>query len=106
LELKTRTSFTRDGVSETERAKEASFAARARETLRLALPPALDGLGRTPRLCEGLEGLVGANEKKRRAGRGRVVARRTNDFRGMYAGTEIGIGIASRALSGEAFFGE
>jgi hypothetical protein len=63
LELKTRTSFTRDGVSETERAKELSFAARARETLRLALPPALDGLGRTPRLCEGLEGLVGANEK-------------------------------------------
>ena len=63
LELAARTSFTRDGVSETERAKEASFAARARETLRLALPPALDGLGRTPRLCEGLEGLVGANEK-------------------------------------------
>ena len=63
LALAARTSFTRDGVSETERAKELSFAARARETLRLALPPALDGLGRTPRLCEGLEGLVFANEK-------------------------------------------
>jgi hypothetical protein len=61
--LAERTSFTRDGGGETERAKELSFAARARETLRLALPPALDGLGRTPRLCEGLEGLVGANEK-------------------------------------------
>jgi hypothetical protein len=69
LELKTRTSFTRDGVSETERAKEASFAARARETLRLALPPALDGLGRTPRLCEGLEGLVGADGAKKNAAR-------------------------------------
>jgi hypothetical protein len=69
LELKTRTSFTRDGVSETERAKELSFAARARETLRLALPPALDGLGRTPRLCEGLEGLVGADGAKKNAAR-------------------------------------
>jgi hypothetical protein len=33
------------------------FAARARETLRAALPLALGGLARAPRLCEGLEGL-------------------------------------------------
>ena len=35
------------------------FAARARETLRAALPLALGGLARAPRLCEGLEGLEG-----------------------------------------------
>ena len=36
-----------------------TFAARARETLRAALPLALGGLARAPRLCEGLEGLEG-----------------------------------------------
>ena len=44
----------RDGGGQTRR--EASFSARARETLRAALPLALEGLGRAPRLCEGLEG--------------------------------------------------
>ena len=38
---------------------ETPFAARARETLRAALPLALGGLARAPRLCEGLEGLEG-----------------------------------------------
>ena len=36
-----------------------SFAGLARETLRAALPLALGGLARAPRLCEGLEGLEG-----------------------------------------------
>ena len=36
-----------------------SFAGLARETLRVALPLALGGLARAPRLCEGLEGLEG-----------------------------------------------
>jgi hypothetical protein len=35
---------------------ETPFAARARETFRAALPLALGGLARAPRLCEGLEG--------------------------------------------------
>ena len=68
-ELAERTAAKRffDGGGETSE-KEASFAARARETLRAALPPALDGLGRAPRLCEGLEGFIGTNARARDTG--------------------------------------
>ena len=67
-ELANRSAELRDGGGKEEKS-ETSFAARGCETLRAALPLALGGLGRAPRLCEGLEGFVpGGNARARDAG--------------------------------------